>query len=64
MRVTRLLADGDHVILEASGDNRTLDGRPYRNRYCMIMRMQSGKIVELTEYTDTDLVLRLLGERV
>jgi ketosteroid isomerase-like protein len=30
----------------------------------MIMRMAGGKIVELTEYTDTDLVLRVLGERV
>lgn len=64
MRATRLLADGDHVVLEASGDNRTRDGKPYRNRYCMIMRMQGGKIVELTEYTDTDLVLRVVGERV
>jgi ketosteroid isomerase-like protein len=64
MRVTRILADGDHVILESAGENRTRSGEPYNNRYCMIMRMAGGRIVDLTEYTDTDLVLRRLGERV
>jgi ketosteroid isomerase-like protein len=64
MRVTRLFSDGDYVILEAAGDNRTRDGRPYNNRYCMIIRMAGGKMVELTEYADTDLIVRALGERV
>jgi ketosteroid isomerase-like protein len=64
MRVTRILADGDYVILESAGTNRTRAGEAYNNRYCMIMRMAGGKIVELTEYTDTDLILRRLGERV
>jgi uncharacterized protein len=64
MKVTRLFSDGDHVILEAVGDNRTRDGRPYNNRYCMIIRMAGGKMIELTEYADTDLIVRALGARV
>ena len=63
MKALRILSDGEHVVLEARGENRTRSGEPYNNRYCMVMRMQGGKVIELTEYTDTDLVLRALGER-
>ena len=64
MKTTCLLEDDDYVVLEAVGDNRTSDGRPYRNRYCMIIKMAGGQIVELTEYTDTETVQRVLGERI
>jgi len=64
MRAMRILSDGDHVVLEAAGENQTRSGETYNNRYCMIIRMKDGKVVELTEYVDTALLLRVLGERV
>lgn len=63
MKAVRILADGDHVVLEAAGENRTRSGQPHNNRYCMIMRMKDGKVAEPAEYVDTALLLRVLGER-
>jgi len=64
LKTLRILESGDYVVLEVAGTNTTRDGRPYNNRLCMIMRMANGKIIEITEYCDTALVLDALGERV
>ena len=60
---SRIHADGDFVIVEANGQNRLKDGRSYDNEYCFVIRMRDGKIVEITEYLDTELVTDRLGQR-
>ena len=55
---SRFIADGDVVAVEAVGQNTTPDGRVYNNRYCWVCRFGEGKIRELNEYMDTDLVTR------
>ena len=62
VRPQRILADGDHVIVEARGDNVTRDGDGYDNVYCYVIRMEGGKLAELTEYADTELMSRALGD--
>jgi uncharacterized protein len=57
----RFIAEGDLVVVEARGDNMTKDGKPYRNTYCMICRVEGGKLREVREYCDTELVTRALG---
>ncbi len=57
----RIFADGDHVIVEAHGDNVTRDGQRYDNRYCFVYRLKDGKLAAVTEYCDTALVERVLG---
>lgn len=54
----RIIADGDMVVVEAAGQNETPDGKIYNNRYCWVLRIEAGKIRELSEYMDTDLVTR------
>jgi uncharacterized protein len=56
----RILADGDHVVVECRGDAVTVSGDPYRNSYCFVVRMAGGQMVEMTEYMDTALVERVL----
>lgn len=51
----RILADGEHVIVEAKGRATTKTGVPYNNDYCFVYRLAGGKIVEVTEYLDTEL---------
>jgi uncharacterized protein len=51
----RILADADHVIVEAKGRATTRNGMPYNNDYCFIYRLADGKITEVTEYLDTAL---------
>jgi ketosteroid isomerase-like protein len=54
----RFLADAECVAIEASGENTTPDGKTYNNNYCWVCFLKDGKLVELHEYMDTDLVTR------
>lgn len=58
----RFIADGDHVAVEARGANRTKAGARYDNSYCFVFRLTEGKLAEVTEYMDTELVTAVLGE--
>jgi ketosteroid isomerase-like protein len=64
LKVTRVIDAGDDIVVEFISDQTTRAGNPYSNRYCMILRMQGGKIVDLVEYCDTWYVVTELGERV
>jgi ketosteroid isomerase-like protein len=57
---TRILGDGDHVIVQCHGDATTISGQRYANTYCLVIRMQDGQLREMTEYMDTALVDRVL----
>src|ERR1051326_8773220 len=57
----RFIAEGDFVVVEARGNNTTKDGRPYNNSYCFVIRLADGKLQEITEYMDTELVTAVLG---
>ncbi|RJF89975.1 nuclear transport factor 2 family protein [Oleomonas cavernae] len=58
----RFIADGDHVVVLAHGQNLTKAGVPYNNRYCYVFRLAEGRLRELTEYLDTELVTKALGD--
>jgi len=57
----RFIAEGDHVVVEARGHNRTRDGKAYDNAYCFVFRVADGRLQEVTEYMDTLLVSSVLG---
>jgi hypothetical protein len=52
----RFIAEDDLVVVEARGHNTTQANQPYNNSYCWVCRLRDGKIVELTEYADTQLI--------
>lgn len=54
----RFIVDGDFVVVEHTGKNTTPDGRPYNNKYCWVCRFSGGKLRELREYMDTELVTK------
>jgi ketosteroid isomerase-like protein len=58
----RFIAEDDLVVVEGRGHNTTTTGKPYNNTYCWIYRLADGKIQELTEYMDTQLVATALGD--
>ncbi|MDO8387931.1 MAG: nuclear transport factor 2 family protein [Polaromonas sp.] len=55
-RATRIVAEGDMVVVECRGEVTTRKGRPYNNSYCYVCRFAGGRLVELVEYLDTQLV--------
>jgi uncharacterized protein len=57
----RFIAEGEYVVVEARGNNTTKAGKPYNNSYCFVFRLAGGKLKEVTEYIDTELVTAALG---
>jgi ketosteroid isomerase-like protein len=56
----RFIADGDWVAVECQGKVMTRTGKRYDNRYCWVCRMEGGRLKEVIEYMDTELVARTL----
>ena len=42
--------------------HQTKAGVPYCNTYCFVFRVADGKLAELTEYMDSELVTAVLGD--
>lgn len=59
--VDNMIAEGDNVVVQSHGKSSTRKGIPYNNTYCQIFRIDGGKIKEMTEYLDTELVTRAFG---
>jgi uncharacterized protein len=59
-KVTRIIAEGDTVVVECRGRVKVKSGADYNNSYCMIFRVEDGKLKELTEYMDSALAERVL----
>ena len=57
----RFIAEGDYVVVEAKGDNLTRSGMRYDNDYCLVYRVEDGKIKEIREYCDSVLTEKALG---
>ena len=57
----RIMADGDQVVVEAHGDNRTREGVPYNNHYCFVFELADGRLKTVTEYFDSEMVTAVLG---
>ncbi len=55
-RALRIIAEDDVVVVEARGSVRTKSGVPYNQTYCYVFQMAGGRVQELTEYLDTELV--------
>ena len=56
------IAEGDYVVVEAKGDNVTKAGLRYDNDYCMVWRIENGKVKEIKEYCDSAPVEQVLGK--
>ena len=61
VQVKNTIAAGEQVVVEAQGEARTKDGRDYNNTYCLVLRLENGKIAEIHEYLDTELVKAIFG---
>ncbi|MGZ5195538.1 MAG: nuclear transport factor 2 family protein [Ramlibacter sp.] len=56
----RFIAEGDWVVVECRGNVTTRRGQPYNNQYCWVCRVEGGKLKEVIEYMDTELVATAL----
>ena len=56
-----LIADGEYVAMQSRGKSTAKNGKSYNNTYCHVFRITNGKISEVTEYLDTELVTSVFG---
>jgi hypothetical protein len=56
----RMIAEDDYVVVECRGRVMTKSGKAYNNQYCYVIRFVDGKMRELMEYFDTELVTAAL----
>ncbi|MGW3997423.1 nuclear transport factor 2 family protein [Amycolatopsis sp. NPDC004772] len=59
---SRFVAEDDVVVVETQGSVATKAGARYDNKYCFVFRVEGGRIREITEYMDTQLVAEVLPE--
>jgi len=57
-----LIADGDFVAMQARGKALSKNGQRYDNTYCHVFRFANGKVQEVTEYLDTELITTAFGK--
>lgn len=62
IRATNFVADGDQVVVQGTGHNVTASGKKYENSYCWVILMRDGKMAEITEYADTQLIATVLQD--
>jgi len=56
------IAEGDFVAMQARGKSNTKAGGTYNNTYCQVFRIVNGKVQQVTEYLDTELVTAAFGK--
>ncbi len=67
LTVQSVTAEGDRVIVEATGDAVTGEGQRYANDYCFVMTFRDGRIWRMNEYlcsVHADEVLWPLAEKM
>ena len=62
MHVDNLIAEGDNVVMQGRGESMTKSGKAYNNTYAQVFRLENGKVQQVTEYLDTELVNAVFGK--
>ena len=57
----RFIAEGEYVVMQAKGRATARSGKPYNNTYCIVARIEGGKITEMIDYVDTELITSALA---
>ncbi len=51
-QISKVHSAGDTVIVELTNTGKAFNGRDYRNEYCFVFEIESGKIRRIREYVD------------
>lgn len=54
--IKTITAEGDHVAVECEAKGQHVSGKEYHQFYHFLFTFRNGKILELKEYMDTELV--------
>jgi uncharacterized protein len=61
LKISRVIAEGDNVVVEAEGNSPVAGNKVYNNHYVWVLTLRNGKVLEGREYMDTLHVLDTFG---
>ena len=53
--INNIVAEGDYVVIESTGEAKTKNGKPYNQTYCDVFKFKDEMLYEITTYLDTAL---------
>ncbi|MEH6592635.1 MAG: nuclear transport factor 2 family protein [Halioglobus sp.] len=58
--ILNMTAEEDRVAVEATSEGLHVSGQPYKNHYHFLLTWKEGRLLEMKEYMDTELVTAVL----
>jgi ketosteroid isomerase-like protein len=62
IKIKNFISEGDYVVIESTGEAKTIKGKPYNQVYCDIYRFHNAKLQEITTYLDTAISRQALAD--
>jgi uncharacterized protein len=62
IKIKNIISEGDYVVIESTGEAKTIKGKPYNQVYCDVYRFENEKLQEITTYLDTALSSQALAD--
>jgi ketosteroid isomerase-like protein len=54
--IDNIVAGGDFVVLQAHGFCTAMNGKVYNQEYCLVYKLENGRVKAVGEYLDTEMV--------
>src|SRR5215204_3339636 len=61
IKIKNIISEGNYVVIESTGEAKTIKGNPYNQVYCEVYRFDNEKLQEITTYLDTALSKQALA---
>ena len=62
IKIKNIISEGNYVVIESTGEAKTIEGKPYNQVYCEVYRFDNEKLQEITTYLDTALSRQAPGD--
>lgn len=62
VKIKTIIAEGQYVVTESTGEAKAKNGKPYNQSYCEVFRFADGQLQEITTYLDTALSRDVLSD--
>jgi ketosteroid isomerase-like protein len=62
IKIKNIISEGNYIVIESTGEAKTIKGKPYNQVYCEVYRFDNEKLQEITTYLDTALSKEALAD--